>query len=649
MRPLILLAAALSLGAPSAQSPPSDERPEFWQSMQQAVDARGLRSEFDVVTAHMADLETTRANVGNRLSRVRQGLSQPWTPPALALELQELLARPAQTKKGARFEALLPGIADWLDLEAYEDPTANAEHGGLQELDSLWQDLQDTEQRGLALLEDLSAYMDLAHLLLDESLGDLNLGQRTILFEEYQGFFESWLINHSPGVVPTEQQVRAFANFKSLLTTPRTNRSLMLGVASALLRLTEEEFLNGLPRRLARTKGGVGTDAYGSNVLAAVGDAPRNRVLLSGKRVSEHATPAALIIDLGGNDTYTRAAVVDSPDGLVSLVLDLGGDDTYTGAAGGPASSIGGVAILVDRKGDDHYTSKRFGLGASALGFAALVDLEGDDEYDSHDFSQGHATCGVGLLYDLDGNDTYKAWAVAQAGGIGYGLCALVDAAGNDTYLADLSWPDVYGNSGPDVYHGASQGYSTGIRSDVAGGIAGLLDLGSGEDRYQAGSFSQGGGYYFSFGLKYDGGGNDESYGSRYAQGFGVHQAIGVLWDAGGDDKYICRSVAHTGMAWDEGVGYLLEDGGDDTYQTGDLSCGGAAQTGIAICIDRDGKDSYRTGRQSQGGTGGFEYHNKPSIGVLLDYGRKKDSYTLEGRDNKVERTTTGVQIFFDR
>ncbi|MFT7679780.1 MAG: hypothetical protein ACI8QC_003785 [Planctomycetota bacterium] len=649
MRPSLLLATTLGLGALSSQTAPNGQRPEFWEVIEEAVDSQKLRKEFDVVIDHMANLETTRANVGNRLSRVRTALSEPWTPPALAVELQEFLAHPAQAKRGAKFEALIPGVADWLDLAEYQSPSDDAEHGGLQELDSLWQEVQDEELKGMALLESLSAYLELAHILLDESIGELSGDQHVLLFEGHQGFLEAYYRNHFPGTELTDEQAQAIGSYKTLLSTPRTNRRLMLGVASGLMRLAEAEFLSGLPRRLARTKGGTDLDSYGANVLAAAGNASRNRVLLTGKRVSEHSASAALIIDLGGDDTYTRAAVVESADALVSIVLDLGGNDTYQGTGNGPASSLAGVAILVDRKGDDSYTSERFGLGASAFGFAALVDMEGDDEYSSHDFSQGHATCGVGLLYDFEGNDTYKAWAASQAGGIGYGLCALVDGGGNDSYVADLTWPDVYGNSGADVYHGASQGYSTGMRSDVAGGIAALIDLGSGKDRYQAGSFSQGGGYYFSFGLKYDGGGDDESYGSRYAQGFGVHQAVGVLWDKGGDDKYICRSVAHTGMAWDEGVGYLLEDGGDDTYQTGDLSCGGAAQTGIAICIDRGGKDSYTTGGQSQGGTGGFQYHNKPSIGVLLDFGKQKDSYNLGGRDNKTESTTTGVQVFLDR
>ena len=121
-----------------------------------------------------------------------------------------------------------------------------------------------------------------------------------------------------------------------------------------------------------------------------------------------------------------------------------------------------------------------------------------------------------------------------------------------------------------------------------------------------------------------------------------------MRWDAAGDDRYTCRSVAHAGMAWDEGVGYLIEDGGDDEYRTGDLSCGGAAQTGIAICIDRGGADSYQTGRESQGGTGASEYHDKPSVGVLIDLGGKRDSYSAEGREDSTTRVLTGIELFLD-
>jgi hypothetical protein len=209
-------------------------------------------------------------------------------------------------------------------------------------------------------------------------------------------------------------------------------------------------------------------------------------------------------------------------------------------------------------------------------------------------------------------------------------------------------WPDTYGDSGPEVYHGASQGYCTGLRPGIAGGVGACLDLGDGNDRYQAGNFSQGGGYYFSLGLLFDGGGDDENLGTRYAQGFGVHQGIGVRWDAGGNDRYTCRSVAHTGMAWDEGVGFLLEDGGDDVYAVGGLACGGAAQTGVAFSLDLDGADRYQVGAQSLGGTGGSEYHEQPSLGVHIDLGADADEYAGVERSNDALVVTPGVGVFLD-
>ena len=182
----------------------------------------------------------------------------------------------------------------------------------------------------------------------------------------------------------------------------------------------------------------------------------------------------------------------------------------------------------------------------------------------------------------------------------------------------------------------------------MAGGIAALVDLGDGTDRYQSGNFSQGGAYYFSFALMYDGGGDDENFGSRYSQGFGVHQGVALRWDAGGDDRYTCRSVAHAGMAWDEGVGYFLDDEGDDEYRVGGLGLGGAAQTGIAIFVDGGGKDLYESESQTQGDTGGSEYHDKPSIGVMIDLGGGKDRYSAAGRGDNTLDVDEGVGVFFD-
>ncbi len=620
-------------------------RPAFWQVLEAAVTKQELGQEFEQVLEHMAGIPASRERVPHRLSRVNDGLIHPWLPPSQAADLKQRLAKPTSKQLGSPFQGVIPDAAQWLDLENYPKQAVSKD---MTRLTELWQVVRDPNTKGMDLLGALSEYLEEAHHLLNAAHGELSLAQRSLLWKDHHKFYDAWAEEHDPDTELDDEQAEALRAFKTLFAELKSDRARILAVSEGLLGLSSPIFMKSLTKRLGGLLQKGAAEKHGADILAVAGETDSARVILSGTGQSKHDQAAALIIDLGGDDVYENAATADKQDHLVSIVIDLGGKDRYAAGHPGPVFAAGGVALLVDRNGDDTYEAQRLGQAASILGVAILLDLAGDDTYKAHDFAQGHSTCGVALLYDLAGNDTYSAHAFAQGGGIGNGLCALVDAAGDDQYVADEHWPDVYGNSGPDVYHGASQGYSTGIRSNVAGGIAALIDLGEGKDRYQAGSFSQGGGYYFAFGLMFDGGGNDQAFGSRYAQGFGVHQGIGVKWDAGGDDLYKCRSVAHAGMAWDEGVGYLLDDAGDDVYQVGDLGCGGAAQTGIAICIDSAGKDRYQTGKSSQGGTGASQYHDKPSIGVLIDLGGDKDEYTMEERANETLRATEGVQIFLD-
>ncbi len=638
-----------------AARPPEDEEsvPTLWRIVERAVEVGGAREQMQTVLDHLAGVPGQRSTVVGRPSRVDESLKEPWKAPGRAAELRDLLASPILGRSPAPLSSLAPGIAAWLDREDYEEPSADAEDPGLAELHSLWEELQDDELTGLDLLEALSRYVGLAGVLLTETLDGMDDEAKALLFERHVDFCEAWYRSHMPDNRKDEQatllQSELYGAFKGrVIMRDAVDRARNLSIASALLRLCAEEFRASLAARLKDCEKTSAPEGFGGDIRAVVGETPGERVVLGGPRKSKYEDAAALIIDLGGNDQYSRAAVVDDPEQLVGIVLDLKGKDTYETDSPGPAYAVGGVAILLDAGGNDTYSSKRLGQGAGVFGFALLADLRGDDVYTMHDYGQGHGLCGVGLLYDHEGDDTYEAWAVAQGGGIGYGFSALVDGDGDDSYLADLVWPDVYGNSGPDCYHGASQGYCTGLRSEVAGGIAALIDLGEGKDRYQSGNFSQGGAYYFSFALMYDGGGDDENFGSRYSQGFGVHQGVALRWDAGGDDKYTCRSVAHTGMAWDEGVGFFLDDEGDDEYRVGGLGCGGAAQTGIAVFVDGGGKDLYEAKTQSLGDTGGSEYHDKPSIGVLIDLGGGKDRYSGEGREDNVLDVDEGVGVFLD-
>ena len=643
---------ALSAGAPRPAPP---DRPVLWQVIERATARAGVEEETRTVLEHLALVPQVRTNVVNRPSCVIDGLRAPWTVPDRAAALREFLTPPRRARTEMDFAALVPGIAAWLDRDAFEIPSATTHDPGLEELHLLWLALQEETLTGGALLEALSEYVGTAHAVLAESLDGLEEEARELLFEQHAAFCEAWYRTHMPanraeeGATPAQVELVDRYTGK-LMARDATDRARNLAVAAALLRLVSPPFRDQLVQRLKNVPptSSPPPPGFTGDVRAFHGDSPSTLVVLGGTGRTEYNAPAALVIDLGGHDRYGRAAVADDPEQLVSIVFDARGNDVYASTTPGPAYAVGGVAILVDGAGKDEYTSARLGQGAGIFGFAMLADLAGHDVYTMQDYGQGHGMCGVGLLIDLDGDDEYTAWAVAQGGGIGYGFSALVDGEGDDRYLADLHWPDVYGDSGPDCYHGASQGYCAGVRPAVAGGVAALIDLGDGDDRYQSGNFSQGGAYYFSFALMYDDGGNDENFGSRYSQGFGVHQGIAVRWDAAGDDRYTCRSVAHTGMAWDEGIGYFFDDQGNDEYHIGNLGLGGAAQTGIAIFVDGAGRDVYGGGSQVQGDTGGFEYHGKPSLGVLIDLGGDRDTFSGAGRGDDSLQVDAGVGLFFD-
>ncbi|MEW6073491.1 MAG: hypothetical protein AB1726_12985 [Planctomycetota bacterium] len=654
-RTLSSAALALLLSLSVRPLPQAEPRPVLWQVVERAVAGGGVEAPAKSVLEHLAGVPMQRLTVLRRPSRVDESLREPWRAPARAAELRDLLASPVSGRTPAELWSVIPGIAAWLDRSDYAEPAAAAEDPGLAELFFLWEGLQDEELMGLDLLEALRQYVRRAGDLLAETLESLDAEARALLFGSHVAFCEAWYRSHMPdnraAEQPSAEQAALFERFKKdIILRDATNRARNLGIASALLRLGTAGFQASLATRLkdCPKPDAPAPAGFAGDILAVVGESAADRVVLGGPRKGRYEGPAALIVDLGGNDAYSRAAVVDDPEELVSIVLDLRGEDTYATETPGPAYAVGGVAILVDGAGNDRYSSARLGQGAAAFGFALLADLHGNDVYTMHDFGQGHALGGVGLLYDRAGDDRYEAWAYAQGGGLGYGFSALVDGAGDDSYLADLVWPDVYGDSGPDCYHGASQGYCSGLRPEVAGGIAALIDLGDGADRYQSGNFSQGGAYYFSFALMYDGGGDDESFGSRYSQGFGVHQGVALRWDAGGDDQVTCRSVAHAGMAWDESVGYFLDDAGDDEYRIGGLGLGGAAQTGIAIFVDGGGKDRYQGNETILGDTGGSEYHNKPSIGVMIDLGGDKDGYSAAGRSDNTVEIDDGVGVFID-
>lgn len=644
---LLLLASNRDIDARQSATEAENPKPQLWQALERSASECHIGDELKIVADHMA--EVARSGTPQRtLARVRKALGEPWTAPSIARDLRDLLVKPIARSGPARFDTLVSDVAAWLDFADFSPASAESSDEDLRALNALIEEVRVPELVGVDLMKKLSELMGKAHDTLQGALARLDEDDQRLLFAGHGDFCECWYRLSFPNAqVPLHEQQKKIGAYLAVLS--KLDRQKILGVASALVRLTDPDFDQGLVKRLVKTPKTPVPAGFTGDIIAVAGGAPKNRVVLGGSGMSKYAVPAALVIDLGGDDVYSRAAVVDGNDMLASVVIDLGGNDIYRSEKPGPAYAVAGVAILLDRQGKDRYESHRLGQASSAGGFALLADLDGDDHYEAEDYVQGYTLCGVSLLYDQKGKDTYDAWAYAQGAGIGYGFSALVDGAGNDRYLADLRWPDVYGDSGPNVFGGYSQGYAAGIRPETPGGFAALIDR-SGSDRYQAGNFSQGGGYYFGFGLMEDGGGNDENFGTRYSQGFGVHQAVGIRWDEKGNDTYTTRSVANCGSAWDEGVGYLIDDEGDDVYQAGGLSLGSAANTAIAVLFDGGGNDKYRSGGggDTQGGTGDSSYHKLPPIGFLIDLGSSKDQYSRPGRDNNRLVGEKGGGIFLD-
>ncbi len=326
------------------------------------------------------------------------------------------------------------------------------------------------------------------------------------------------------------------------------------------------------------------------------------------------------VIDAGGNDVYEWTDIVP-PE--TQTIVDLDGDDRYHARNGGAGAGWLGVSVLLDVSGSDVYRTTLGGCGAGAMGFGFLFDESGADSYHCAAWSAGAGLYGAGVLVDLgEEADVYDSEVFSQGVGGPRGMGILIDGGGGDFYRANGPVRSAYDTAGS--FMAFSQGVGVGIRPYDAGGVGVLLDFG-GNDRYEGGEFSQGGGYYWGAGLLYDAAGDDLYFGNRYAQGFAAHQAFGMLYDLSGDDVYWAMTAAGQGAAWDQSIAALYDGDGDDVYRAQTLSQGAAAQQSRALLRDAAGDDVYwSSGRNTQGAAGDNAYHFQPqnpvySLGVLVD------------------------------
>jgi len=375
------------------------------------------------------------------------------------------------------------------------------------------------------------------------------------------------------------------------------------------------------------------------DILAAV-NTPEGWLVYGGFGHNEYdLSKLAGVIDAGGDDTY-RYSTDAHP--AVQVVVDCAGNDTYLATnGGGPASATLGVNLLVDWAGDDGYEGTLRACGSGLMGIGVLLDYGGNDMYRGTAWGIGSAFYGIGAVLDLgSGSDVY--WAAHASEGLGgpKGFGLLFDAGGDDLYRANGPTESGYGT--PAVFYGLSQGVGFGIRGYETGGIGILEDLG-GSDRYEAGEFSQGGGYYWGLGILDDRGGNDLYYANRYGQGFGCHQAVGALLDHGGNDTYWAMTAANQGCAWDVGVGLLLDYAGDDCYLGANIAQGSGANQGSGWLIDPGGTDHYSAwGPSVQGMSQDNPYHYTDSkcgsFSLLLDAGGTDDFYSAKRQHGSAMR-----------
>ncbi len=300
---------------------------------------------------------------------------------------------------------------------------------------------------------------------------------------------------------------------------------------------------------------------------------PLGSIILAGPGKDIHFRTGALLVDLGGNDTY-RFREDDGPLPFlpVSVTVDLEGNDVHGSAGDRAVQGFGNLSVgmLVDRQGDDRYQAGDMAQGCGMFGVGILADYQGNDRYEMGVMGQGFGLFGVGVLLDRRGNDRYTVTGLGQGAGTTMATGILCDAGGSDKYLADRSRRR--GQLPPDDWSHV-QGVGLSVRSPDWGRQASL---------------------YGGVGFLSDGGGDDFYFSSHEnCMGASYFLSIGALVDHGGSDWYIPEKGLGIGFAIHLGSAVFVDYRGDDRYFGNLLSGGAASDRSIAIMVDYGGDDVY--------------------------------------------------------
>jgi len=357
-------------------------------------------------------------------------------------------------------------------------------------------------------------------------------------------------------------------------------------------------------------------------------------VIIGGTGDNTWTQDCAVLIDLGGNDTYLNNAGSSSPTGFgASTLIDLSGDDLYSGDDFVQGTGAGGIGVLMDLEGNDTYDARHYSQGTALAGFSIFNECSGDDTYTGDLGNQCNAIFGYSIFREAGGNDTYRVQSMGQGFASTLGVAILSEQGGNDTYASGGK----YG-----FYHAidssCAQGAASGMRiwppSDkytVYGGVS-LISDSAGDDNYLGYSFVQGASYILGLGMFVDSTGNDVYTGESYVQGSGCHISSGVFVDRNGNDIYR-MSNAGTGFSLDRSSSAFVDFRGNDMYGGGGQDHGGAVKPhGVAIFLDASGNDSYPYFRCGHARETYSEYSQ--SIGVFFDL-IGLDDYSLTDMDRE--------------
>ena len=575
-----------------------------------------------------------------RLTRIAKILDDPFALETVALEMRNGIERIVGGDCPACAGELLAFCADLIDAEPGEEiELPPAVESGLPEDHLLY----------------FVEYLDLAARLRTEALSELDEEDLQLVYEVLPRLLDQFIVHIYLENVEDEKVLGDFR--MALHALSQVDLGKLARAGSVLAHLADPDGIKQLKLDLKgyrqRVPAAAKQAGFSGDILM-FRETRHGPIVVGGRGKAKYEGRAALILDLGGDDTYSFAAsTLDAERGL-SVVIDLDGKDRYLCTEPGSlAATLLGVSLLFDLKGDDVYEGTRRTQGFAGGGVSLLFDETGKDRYVGEEYAQGAAIFGLGLLIDRDRQDSYSSFLYSQGFGLTRGLGLLCDQKGDDSYSATGKYPCTYGMEG--VFQAASQGHGSGLRrmsnarAPTYGGGVGLLMDGEGDDQYEAGNFSQGCGYFFGCGILADRTGDDVIKGSRYTQGTGAHQAAGIVINDEGDDEYISSVAANQAGTWDITAGMFLDYAGDDTYTAQGLSQAGTAQTAFALLFDGQGNDIYQAaGGASQGGTGGYEYHDKPSLSLLIDLGGGKDSYSRPERENNDILIEEWYAIFAD-